>query len=231
MKKKVMLAAFAIVLAAGILTGCGNKEKEITDDMEIMTGDSLEINPEEGETEEAGEPENATVEMKGTITVLAGATPYGEILEQAKPLLAAKGWELEVTISDDYVQADEAVENGEFDACYMQTISDLDSFNKEKGAHLVNAAEIHYGTSEALTETKQDSADVSEGGVIAEQEEGMAANEQSNSRQAENDASIIVVKEGNEESEGIQALIEVLKSDEISTFIENTYDGAIIACD
>lgn len=231
MKKKVILAAFIATLTAGILTGCGNKEKEITDDMEIMTGDSLEINPEEEETEEAGEPENATVEMKGTVTVLAGATPYGEILEQAKPLLAARGWELEVTILDDYVQADEAVENGEFSACYMQTVSELDSFNKEKGGHLVNAAKIHYGTPEDLTETKPDSADVTEGGVIAEQEEGMAANGQSDSQQAENDANIIVVKEGNEEDEGIQALIEVLKSDEIRAFIENTYDGVIIACE
>lgn len=202
MKKKIILAAFAAVLTAGILTGCGNKEKEITDDMEIMTGDSLEINPEEGETEETEESKNSAVEMKGTVTVLAGATPYGEILEQAKPLLAEKGWELEVTIQDDYVQADEAVEKGEFDACYLQTISDLDSFNKEKGAHLVNAAEIHYGMSES-----------------------------SQSTQADSDPSIIAVKEGNQESEGIQALIEVLKSGEIRSFIENTYDGSIVACE
>ena len=202
MKKKIILTVFATVLAAGILTGCGNKEKEITGDMEIMTGDSLEINPEEEETEETEESENAAVEMKGTITVLAGATPYGEILEQAKPLLAEKGWELEVKISDDYVQADEAVDNGEYDACYLQTISDLDSFNKEKGGHLINAAEIHYGLSEP-----------------------------SQSSQAENEASIIAVKEENRENEGIQALIEVLKSDEIRSFIENTYDGAIVACE
>lgn len=231
MKKKVILAAFAALLTAGILTGCGNQEKEITDDMEIMTGDSLEINPEEGETEGTEEPQNATVEMKGTVTVLAGATPYGEILEQAKPLLAAKGWELEVTILDDYVQADEAVENGEYDACYVQTISDLESFNKEKGAHLVNAAEIHYGMSETITETEPDSADVTGGGMIAEQEEGIEANGQSNSQQAGNNVNIIVVKEGNEENEGIQVLIEILKSDEIRSFMENTYDGAIIACE
>ena len=39
---------------------------------------------------------------------------------------------------------------------------------------------------------------------------------------------IIAVKEGNENNEGIKALVEVLKSDEIKNFINETYDGAVI---
>ena len=39
---------------------------------------------------------------------------------------------------------------------------------------------------------------------------------------------IITVKEGNENNEGIKALVDVLKSDEIKDYINNTYDGAVI---
>ena len=39
---------------------------------------------------------------------------------------------------------------------------------------------------------------------------------------------IIAVKEGNENNEGIVALVEALKSDEIKEFINNTYNGGVI---
>ena len=39
---------------------------------------------------------------------------------------------------------------------------------------------------------------------------------------------LIAVKEGNEDSEAIKALVEVLKSDEIKEYINETYDGAVI---
>ena len=35
-------------------------------------------------------------------------------------------------------------------------------------------------------------------------------------------------KEGNENDEGIKALVAALKSDEIKEYINNTYDGAVI---
>ena len=39
---------------------------------------------------------------------------------------------------------------------------------------------------------------------------------------------IIAVKEGNENNEGVQALVTVLKSDEIKQYINDTFDGAVI---
>lgn len=39
---------------------------------------------------------------------------------------------------------------------------------------------------------------------------------------------IIAVREGDETREDIQALIEVLKSDDIKSFIETTYEGAVL---
>lgn len=39
---------------------------------------------------------------------------------------------------------------------------------------------------------------------------------------------VIAVKEGNENSEKIQALLKALKSDAVKQYIENTYDGAVV---
>lgn len=54
------------------------------------------------------------------------------------------------------------------------------------------------------------------------------AYETSDSEAAKTYVNVIAVKEGQEESEGIKALIEVLKSDEIQQYILDTYDGAVI---
>ena len=86
----------------------------------------------------------AFAEEDKTITVAASATPHAEILEQAKPLLKEQGWDLEVTVCDDYVQPNLVVESGDFDANYFQHIPYLENFNEEQGTHLVNAGGIHY---------------------------------------------------------------------------------------
>lgn len=44
-------------------------------------------------------------------------------------------------------------------------------------------------------------------------------------------ANVLVVKEGNEENEGIKALIEVLKSDAIKNYIDTTYNSSVIFID
>ena len=54
------------------------------------------------------------------------------------------------------------------------------------------------------------------------------AYEKSDSEAAQTYVNVIAVKEGNETDEGIQALVEVLKSDDIKDFIQSTYDGAVI---
>lgn len=54
------------------------------------------------------------------------------------------------------------------------------------------------------------------------------AYEKSDSVAAQTYVNVLVVKEGNENNEGIQALAEVLKSDEIKQYIINTYDGAVV---
>lgn len=54
------------------------------------------------------------------------------------------------------------------------------------------------------------------------------AYETSASTAAKTYVNVLVVKKGNENNEGIQALVKVLKSDEIKQFITDTYDGAVV---
>ncbi len=102
-----------------------------------------------------------------TITVAASATPHAEILEQAKPILAEQGYELKVTIFDDYVQPNNVVESEEFDANYFQHIPYLNEFNSEQGTHLVNAGGIHYEPFGIYPGTKSDLSQLADGDEIA----------------------------------------------------------------
>ena len=45
---------------------------------------------------------------------------------------------------------------------------------------------------------------------------------------AEAYVNVLAVKEGNESSEGIQALVKALQSDAVKSFIDETYDGAVV---
>ena len=54
------------------------------------------------------------------------------------------------------------------------------------------------------------------------------AYEKSDSEAAQTYVNIIAVEEGHENDEGIQALVKVLKSDEIKKFIEDKYEGAVV---
>lgn len=148
MKKKLLTLTLAGILAVGALTGCGGSD-----------GNKGELETEEGrKTEEDG---------KGTITVAASATPHAEILEEAKKILEKDGWNLEVTVFDDYVQPNNVVESGDFDANYFQHIPYLDQFNEEQGTHLVNAGGIHYEPFGIYPGTKSDLNDIAKGDVIA----------------------------------------------------------------
>ena len=238
-----------------------------------------------------------------TITVAASETPHSEILEEAKPILEEEGYDLEVTVFDDYVQPNEVVESGDFDANYFQHIPYLNSFNEEKGTHLVNAGGIHYEPFGIYPGTKSSLDDIADGDTIAVpndttnearallllQDNGIIklkdgagleatvndieenpynveivelaaeqvarvaeetsyivlngnyalqagysvskdalAYETSDSEAAKTYVNVIAVKEGNENSDKIKALVDVLKSDEIKDFINEKYDGAVI---
>lgn len=272
--KKALALLLTGALALGCLAGCGGSDKK---------------------AEEGGEDK--------VIKVAASATPHAEILEQAAPLLEKEGWTLEVTVFDDYVQPNNVVEEGDFDANYFQHIPYLENFNKEQGTHLVNAGGIHYEPFGIYPGQKASLDELAEGDTIAVpndttnearallllQDNGLItlkddagleatvndivenpmnleileleaaqvarvkdevalvvlngnyalqadfsvakdsiAYETSDSEAAKTYVNVIAVKEGNEDSEAIQALVKVLKSDEIKQYINDTYDGAVI---
>lgn len=271
MKKKMLLVLTAAVLAGVSLAGCGGKDKVAPDD--------------------------------DTIKVAATAVPHAEILEAAKPLLEAKGYKLEITVFDDYVQPNEVVEAGDFDCNFFQHTPYMEQFNEEKGTHLVNIGEIHYeplgiypGQEKSLSDLKDGSTIavpndttnearalllLQDNGIITLKEgAGMTATvndiaenpynvkiveldaaqvartlpdvsfgvlngnyamqaglnaktdalayEESDSQAARTYVNVIAVREGAEDHKDVQALVEVLKSDEITQFINDTYQGAVV---
>lgn len=162
MKKRVLSSILAGVLAVSVFAGCGSKTEDNSQAADNSTTPATEAAAEES-TEAAG----GTVESKGTIKVAASATPHAEILEQAKSILKKEGYQLEVTVFDDYVQPNEVVESGEFDANYFQHVPYLESFNEEKGTHLVDAGDIHYEPFGIYPGTKKSLDEISEGDKIA----------------------------------------------------------------
>ena len=155
MKKRFLAGVLAGVLAVGALTACGSSNTQSSTAAQTEAG-----------TEAAGETTAANGELT-PIKVAASATPHAEILEQAKPLLAEQGYDLQVTVFNDYVQPNEVVESGDFDANYFQHIPYLNSFNEEKGTHLVNAGGIHYEPFGIYPGTKSSLDDLAEGDTIA----------------------------------------------------------------
>lgn len=273
--RKLFAAALVGALSVSMLAGCGSSK---------------------------GDSKKDSAENK-TIKVAASATPHAEILEYAKTALKEKGYDLEVTIFDDYVKPNEVVESGEFDANYFQHEPYLNSFNEEKGTHLVIAGKIHYEPFGIYPGTKKSLDDIADGDTIAVpndttnearallllQDNGIIklkdgaginatvndieenphnieiveleaaqvarvvdetsfvvlngnyalqagfsvskdalAYETSDSEAAKTYVNVIAVKEGDENNEAIKALVDVLKSDDVKKYINDTYDGAVL---
>jgi len=138
MKKRVLASVLTGVLALGLLAGCGSSKNASKD--------------------------NADSDV---IKIAASATPHAEILAKAKEILAAEGFDLQVTEFNDYVQPNEVVESGDFDANYSQHLPYLNSFNEEKGTHIVSAGGIHYEPFGIYPGTKASLDELAEGDDIA----------------------------------------------------------------
>ena len=242
---------------------------------------------------------------KGTIKVAASATPHAEILEEAKPILEKEGWDLEVTVFDDYVQPNLVVESGDFDANYFQHLPYLEQFNEERGTKLVSAGKIHYEPLGLYPGKQSDLDAITDGAEIAvpndttncaralllleaegliklDPEAGITATENdiienphnikivplaaeqvartledvdfgvingnyameagltsadavalesADSEAIQQYVNVVAVKEGNENNEGVQALVKILKSDKIKDFINENYKGSVVPYD
>ena len=96
------------------------------------------------DSKETKKVEETKVEAKQTV-IKIGATPvpHVEILEAVKPLLKAKGYDLEIVEFTDYVTPNIAVNEGELDANFFQHLPYLSEFNKNKNTDLVKTVNVH----------------------------------------------------------------------------------------
>ena len=159
--KKLFALILTVILAAGLLAGCGNKKQESGDDKALVKALVAAVSSQKvadfisqkyggavvSVVEKPGDGFDASVDYKAlkgkTITVAASPTPHAEILEVAKEILAEKGIELKVIEYNDYVLPNNVVESGEVLANYFQHVPYLDDFNTQNGTHIVSAAAIH----------------------------------------------------------------------------------------
>ncbi len=239
-----------------------------------------------------------------TITVAASPTPHAEILTNAVASeLEKEGYTLKVKEFTDYIQPNDVTEQGEVDANYFQHQPYLDSFNEEKGTHLVSVKAVHFEpfglyagktasldaladgatvavpndtTNEArallllqqeglikladgagITATTKDIVENPKNLKITELEAANIPNaladvdvacingnyaqaaglsvdkdalavEATDSLAAETYANVLVVKDGNQDSDKIKALAKALTSETVRTYINNTYNGAVV---
>ncbi|WP_066291246.1 MetQ/NlpA family ABC transporter substrate-binding protein [Bacillus sp. FJAT-29937] len=78
------------------------------------------------------------------LVVGASAVPHAEILEEAKPLLAEKGIDLEIRVFTDYILPNVTLRDKELDANYFQTPGYLAlQMEENKDYDFVSVGEIH----------------------------------------------------------------------------------------
>lgn len=301
--KKLSSVLLALSLSALALTGCGSS----TDTPADTSAEETTTAADGAETAADAETEAAAADGDNVIKVGATSTPHGEILEFVKDKLAEQGYDLQITIYDDYVLPNKAVADGELDANYFQHTPYLNSFNASNGTDLVSVAKIHYEPFGLYGNGVTSVADVAEGASIVIpaddsnetrallllQQEGLielpedanandgvttldivddhgynittvqadtvaaqfansdagslavingnyalAAGLDINTALAVEDASgdaaqtyanIIAVRSGDENLPKIQALVSTLQSDDVKTYIEENYNGAVVA--
>lgn len=175
MKKNTVLTSIiaAFSIAALALTGCSSSTADTTADTSADTSaaDNAAADTEaadaNAETEAETEAADATAaDGDNVIKIGATSTPHGEILEFVKDKLAEQGYDLQITIYDDYVLPDKAVADGELDANYYQHTPYLNSFNEANGTDLVSAASIHYEPFGLYANGVASVADIPEGATI-----------------------------------------------------------------
>ncbi|ARJ38245.1 methionine ABC transporter substrate-binding protein [Sporosarcina ureae] len=279
--KKFLFGLFAAVLVLA-LAACGTKDEGSKDN-------AASDGAEKGE--------------KTSLVVGASNTPHAVILEEAKPLLAEKGYDLTIESYTDYVLPNKDLDEGTLDANYFQHIPYLESQIADFGYDFVNAGAIHiepigvYSKKYDSLEELPDGATILISNSVADHGRVLAMLEEKglikladdvekvkaevgdiveNPKNLEFDANyeaalmpqlynndegdallinsnfaidaglnpmedsialedkespyvnVIAVKSGNEDSDAIKALVEVLTSEQIQDFILKEWSGSVV---
>lgn len=117
--KRLFLSLVAVVLAVGILAGCGGSKAP------------------EGSTDPEGGAERVTLKVGAT------AVPHAEILNAIKARAAEEGIDLEIIEFTDYVQPNIALAEGDLDANFFQHTPYLETFAADRNLDLVSAGPVH----------------------------------------------------------------------------------------
>ena len=117
---------------------------------------------------ETKENKEVKVEAKQTV-IKIGATPvpHVEILEAVKPLLKAKGYDLQIVEFTDYVTPNIAVNEGELDANFFQHLPYLEEFNKNKNTDLVKTVNVHLEPMGVYSKKIKSLSELKDGDTIA----------------------------------------------------------------
>ena len=140
MKKLLSFLLLSVVVLA--LAACGTAKEEETN------------------TSTNGAADEGTTETAKSQTIVIGASNglHDLILEQAKPILAEEGIELDIKPYQEYVMPNQDLDSGELDANYFQHIPYLEKEIADKGYDFVNAGGIHIEPM-GIYSTKYDSLD------------------------------------------------------------------------
>ncbi|MBS4208507.1 MetQ/NlpA family ABC transporter substrate-binding protein [Bacillus sp. FJAT-50079] len=145
--KKWLTVLFAVLLTVA-LAACGS------------SNDSNSSGADDQGAKEAEKKENSK------LVVGASNVPHAEILEQAKPILAEKGIDLEITVFQDYILPNKALEDKELDANFFQHIPYLNKQIDDFGYDFVNAGAIHIEPMAIYSKKHKSIEDIPEGGEI-----------------------------------------------------------------
>ena len=120
------------------------------------------------DSKESKETKDVKVEEKQTV-IKIGATPvpHVEILEAVKPLLKAKGYDLQIVEFTDYVTPNIAVNEGELDANFFQHMPYLEEFNKNKNTDLVKTVNVHLEPMGVYSHKIKNLSELEDGATIA----------------------------------------------------------------
>ena len=152
-----------------------------------------------------------------TIVVGASSTPHAEILEAVRGELEALGYNLEVTIFDDYVMPNLALADGEIDANYFQHEPYLLNFNAENGTDLVSAAAIHYEPMGIYGGSKSSLDELAEGDIIAVPNDGT---NEARALLLLQDQGLITLKEGIDASTETATILDIAENPQNLEIVE-----------